>query len=74
MFGAIAAASWLLAGCDGTYDLPADVRWRSEHFEYLTRAGDPQTCSDILGPLERHFAVLPSSLAPWGYFSLYLDW
>lgn len=62
IFGAIAAASWLLAGCDGTYDLPADVRWQSPHFDYQTRAGDSQICADVLGPLEQHFAVLQSYL------------
>jgi hypothetical protein len=62
IFGAIAAVSCPLAGCDGTYDLPADVRWQSPHFDYQTRAGDSQTCSDVLGPLEQHFAVLQSYL------------
>jgi hypothetical protein len=58
----MAAASWLLAGCDGTYDLPADVRWQSAHFDYLTRAGDSQICPDVLGPLEQHFALLQDYL------------
>jgi hypothetical protein len=60
--GAIAAASWLLAGCDGTYDLPADVRWESTHFDYVTRAGDTQICPDVLVPLEQHFAQLQDFL------------
>jgi hypothetical protein len=58
----MAAASWLLAGCDGTYDLPADVRWQSAHFDYLTRAGDSEICPDVLGPLEQHFALLQDYL------------
>jgi hypothetical protein len=60
--GTIAVLSWLPAGCDGTYDLPADVRWQSEHFDYQTRAGDSQICSDVLGPLEQHFALLQDYL------------
>jgi hypothetical protein len=60
--GAIAAASWLLGGCDGTYDLPADVRWESPHFTYLTRTGDSSICPDVLGPLEQHFALLQNYL------------
>jgi hypothetical protein len=60
--GAIAAASGLFAGCDGTYDLPADVRWQSAHFDYLTRSGDSQICPDVLAPLEEHFAVLQDFL------------
>lgn len=62
VLAAIAGASGVLAGCDGTYDLPADVRWESEHFDYLTRAGDPEICSDVLGPLEQHFALLQGYL------------
>lgn len=57
-----AAASSLLAGCDGTYDLPAAVRWESAHFVYQTRAGDSQVCADVLGPLEQHFALLQGYL------------
>jgi hypothetical protein len=60
--GAIAAAWSLLAGCDGSYDLPADARWQSAHFDYLTRTGDSQICADVLGPLEQHFAVFQSYL------------
>jgi hypothetical protein len=60
--GAIATASWLLGGCDGTYDLPADVRWQSTHFDYLTRAGDSTICPDVVGQLEEHFALLQDHL------------
>jgi hypothetical protein len=58
----IVATLPLLAGCDGTYDLPAAVRWESEHFVYQTRAGDSQICPDVLGPLEQHFALLQGYL------------
>lgn len=60
--GAIAAASLLLAACDGNDDLPADRRWESAHFSYLTRASDSQICPDVLGPLEEHFALLQDYL------------
>jgi hypothetical protein len=62
ILGAIATASWLLAGCDGTYDLPADVRWQSTHFDYLTRTGDRAICPDVMGQLEEHFALLQDYL------------
>ena len=50
------------SGCDGTYDLPADWRWTSAHFDYLTRASDDAVCPDVLGPLEDHFAELRNYL------------
>ena len=59
--GVVAAAALLLAAC-GNSDLPADRRWESAHFRYLTRASDLQICPDILGPLEEHFALLQGYL------------
>jgi hypothetical protein len=59
------ALSLLFAGpsaCDGNYDLPADRRWTSAHFDYLTRASDDAICPDVLGPLEDHFAELQGYL------------
>ncbi len=59
------ALGLLFAGgsaCDGTYDLPADRRWTSAHFDYLTRASDDAICPDVLGPLEDHFAELQGYL------------
>jgi hypothetical protein len=50
------------SGCDGTYDVPADRRWVSAHFDYLTRASDDAVCPDVLGPLEDHFAELQGYL------------
>jgi hypothetical protein len=59
--GTVAIAS-ALAACDGTYDLPADNRWESSHFLYLTREADTSVCPDILGPLEENFSLLQSYL------------
>jgi hypothetical protein len=58
----LAAASPLLAGCDGTADEPAGASWSSEHFEYLTRASDTTVCPDVLQPLEEHFALFENYL------------
>jgi hypothetical protein len=55
------ALGLLFAGgpaCDGNYDLPADRRWTSAHFDFLTRASDQAICPDVLGPLEDHFTEL----------------
>jgi hypothetical protein len=52
-----------LLGCDGRgSDLPREVRWSSEHFDYWTRASETGACADVLTPLERHFATLESYL------------
>jgi hypothetical protein len=53
-----ALACAVLAACTGDLDLPSDRSWRSRHFDNRTRASDQSICSDILGPLEDHFAVL----------------
>ena len=51
-----------LSACDGNYDFPADRRWTSAHFDYLSRASDDAICPDVLGPLEDHFAELQGYL------------
>lgn len=54
-----------LAGCGGvrpSTELPADNHWSSAHFDYWTRAAEPEACPDILGPLEQHFATLQAYL------------
>jgi hypothetical protein len=58
----LATAAAMLAACDGTYDVPADRRWESTHFSYLTRASESQACQDVLVPLEQHFALLQDYL------------
>jgi hypothetical protein len=59
---ALGTTATVLAACDGTYDFPADRRWESTHFSYLTRASETGICPDVLGPLEEHFAVLQDYL------------
>jgi hypothetical protein len=51
-----------VSACDGSYDLPADRRWTSAHFDYLARASDGAICPAVLGPLEDHFAELQGYL------------
>jgi len=60
--GALLAGLSALSSCDGNLDLPADRRWTSAHFDYLTRASDDAICPDVLGPLEDHFAELQGYL------------
>jgi hypothetical protein len=58
------AVTVLGAACRGSsVDLPSDVLWSSEHFAYHTRNSEQDTCPDVLGPLEDHFAELSSYLA-----------
>ena len=59
---ALLAGLSALSSCDGTLDLPADRRWTSAHFDYLTRSSDDAICPDVLGPLEDHFAELQGYL------------
>jgi hypothetical protein len=51
-----------VSACDGSYDLPADRRWTSAHFDYLTRDSDDAICPSVLRPLEDHFAELQGYL------------
>lgn len=59
------AQRWSLALCclaacsqEAPAGLPDDIEWRSEHFVYHARAGDPDVCPALLEQMERHFEVI----------------